>query len=132
MTNEAGRKMWAIAVAILMWNLAGSTGLGWNLGLALGGNLGLASTAHAAPQVDPTTNFRMWGTLSFNRQIGPDDEIMQVAAGNNHTVALLTDGSVACWGWNDYGQCNVPSGIGTPENPVASVAAGGFHTVALL
>ena len=126
MTNEAGRKMWAIAVAILMWNLAGSTVLGWNLGLALGGNLGLASTAHAAPQVDPTTNFRMWGTLSFNRQIGPDDEIMQVAAGNHHTVALLTDGSVACWGRNNSGQCTVPSGIGTLENPVASIAAGEY------
>ena len=48
--NAAGRKMWVIAVAILMWNLAGSTGLGRNLGLASGWNLGLASTAHAAPQ----------------------------------------------------------------------------------
>ncbi|MCP4833619.1 MAG: hypothetical protein GY895_02545, partial [Phycisphaera sp.] len=126
MTNEAGRKMWVIAVAILMWNLAGSTVLGWNLGLALGGNLGPASTTHAALQVDPTTNFRMWGTPSFNRQIGPDDEIVEVAAGYYHTVALLTDGSVACWGRNNSGQCTVPSGIGTLENPVASIAAGEY------
>jgi alpha-tubulin suppressor-like RCC1 family protein len=127
MTNEAGRKMWVIAVAILMWNLAGSTGLGRNLSFALGGNLGLASTAQAAPQVDPTgSNFAIWGSPSFNRQIGPDDEIVEVAAGYYHTVALLTDGSVACWGRNNSGQCTVPSDIGTPENPVASVAAGEY------
>ena len=58
--------------------------------------------------------------------------VIQIAVGPYHTVALLADGSVACWGSNDYGQCDVPSGIGTPENPVASVAAGGYHTVALL
>ena len=48
------------------------------------------------------------------------------AAGSSHTVAVLTDGSVACWGRNEYGQCTVPSGIGTPENPVASIAAGEY------
>jgi alpha-tubulin suppressor-like RCC1 family protein len=115
MTNEAGRKMRVLAVTILMWNLA----LGWNLGLA--------STAHAALQVDSTgSNFAIWGSPSFNRQLGPDDVIMQVAAGGSHTVALLTDGSVACWGLNNDGQCDVPSDIGTPENPVASVAAGEY------
>ncbi len=55
-----------------------------------------------------------------------------IAAGLYHTVALLADGSVVCWGDNDYGQCSVPTGIGTPQNPVASVAAGNYHTVALL
>ncbi|MCP3858580.1 MAG: hypothetical protein GY704_02915, partial [Phycisphaeraceae bacterium] len=49
-----------------------------------------------------------------------------------HTVVVLTDGSVACWGHNNYGQCDVPSDIGTPENPVASVAAGGSITVVIL
>ena len=58
--------------------------------------------------------------------------VIQIAVGPYHTVALLADGSVACWGSNGDGQCNVPSGIGTPENPVASVAAGGYHAVAVL
>ena len=41
-TTHAGRRMWVIAVAILMWTLAGSSDLG--------------SSVHAAPQagVDPT------------------------------------------------------------------------------
>ena len=51
-----------------------------------------------------------------------------IAAGDNHTVALKQDGSVACWGNNDFGQCNVPAGLGT----VTAIAAGGYHTVALL
>ena len=33
---------------------------------------------------------------------------------------------------NDFGQCDVPSGVGTPANPVVSVAAGSFHTVVVL
>jgi alpha-tubulin suppressor-like RCC1 family protein len=87
-----------------------------------------------AQVVDPTgSNFAIWGSPSFNRQIGPDDSVVQVGAGYLFTVALLSDGSVACWGWNEFGQCNVPTGIGTPENPVVSVAAGhGYHAVAML
>ena len=62
----------------------------------------------------------------------PKNPVASVAAGLFHTVALLADGSVACWGWNEYGQCEVPTDIGTPENPVASVAVGSAHTAALL
>ncbi len=51
----------------------------------------------------------------------------QVAAGDFHTVALKGDGTVACWGRNHYGQCNVPAGLGT----VSAVAAGFQHTVAV-
>ena len=43
------------------------------------------------------------------------------------TNALRGDATVACWGWNDYGQCNVPAGLGY----VAAVAAGIYHTVVL-
>ena len=78
-----------IAVAIPIWTLASSSRL--------------ASSAHAAPQVDPTTNFSLWGSPSFNRQIGPDDVVVQVAAGSGFTVSLLSDGSLACWGRNHIG-----------------------------
>ncbi|MCP4837641.1 MAG: hypothetical protein GY895_23095, partial [Phycisphaera sp.] len=68
--------------------------------------LGLASTAQAAPQVDPTgSNFAIWGSPSFNRQIGPDDVVVQVVGGSGFTVSLLVDGSLACWGSNGSGQC---------------------------
>jgi len=72
--------------------------------------------------------------------------ITQVAAGNNHSIALASDGTVYTWGYNGYGQLgNGTSGPGTNSNvPVAvytsgvlngktitQVAAGYNHTIAL-
>ena len=54
----------------------------------------------------------------------PDGPVAQVAAGRHHTVTLMVDGSVACWGLDDEGQCSVPAGLGT----VSMVAAGAFCT----
>ena len=51
-----------------------------------------------------------------------------LACGQNHTVALKSDGTVVCWGNNDtYGQCTVPGGL----TGVVAVAAGDNHTLAL-
>ena len=36
--------------------------------------------------------------------------VRQITAGNNHTCALGDDG-VKCWGFNGYGQTNVPTGL---------------------
>ena len=41
-----------------------------------------------------------------------------VAAGGDHTCALLVDGSIQCWGANDRGQC----GIGSTSAPVQTPA----------
>ncbi len=30
--------------------------------------------------------------------------VVQIGAGDSHTCALLSDGTVSCWGWNMYGQ----------------------------
>ena len=36
-------------------------------------------------------------------------------AGWNHTVARLDDGTATAWGWNNQGQCNIPSPpVGSP------------------
>ena len=35
--------------------------------------------------------------------------------------------SVRCWGWNDFGQCDVPTNL----RPVSMVAGGEIHTIAL-
>jgi hypothetical protein len=85
-----------------------------------------------ASAVADDSNFRIWGSRSFSGQIQPGDVVVEVAAGNFHTVALLEDGSIRCWGWNDSGQCDVPSGVGEPGNLVTAVAGGYGHTVALL
>ena len=69
-----------------------------------------------------------------------------VAAGGNDTCAILQDGSLRCWGLNDYGQLGLgnTNTIGDDELPIATVAevslgdtaaavaAGGEHTCAIL
>ena len=56
------------------------------------------------------------------------NNVVAIAAGWGHTVALKKDGTVVAWGNNDYRQCNVPKGLSN----VVAISAGGLHTVALL
>ena len=58
----------------------------------------------------------------------------RVAAGKEHTCAIrpahltYTRDTVACWGYDGYGQSTVPVGLGS----VKSVSAGGgYHTCAI-
>jgi hypothetical protein len=63
----------------------------------------------------------------------------QIAAGDAHTCALLTGGSVDCWGLNEDGELgdgtttnsDVPVAVGGVSN-ATQIAAGGDHTCALL
>ncbi|HEY9062777.1 MAG TPA: S-layer homology domain-containing protein [Pseudobacteroides sp.] len=51
----------------------------------------------------------------------------EVAAGDSFSAAIKNDGTVIAWGRNDYGQCNVPSGL----SGVKAIAAGSNHVTAL-
>ena len=68
----------------------------------------------------------------------------RVAAGSAHSCVVLEDGTVRCWGWNDFGQLGntapsseVPSAVGglfisnTRPADVLSVVAGALHTCAV-
>ena len=55
----------------------------------------------------------------------PDGTYEAVTAGDSHACALRTDGAVACWGGNDYGQSDAPDGT------YEAVTAGWDHTCAL-
>jgi alpha-tubulin suppressor-like RCC1 family protein len=63
-----------------------------------------------------------------------------VAAGDQHTCALLDDGSVACWGANASGQLGnglrvrsgVPAAVVGLSGPAVRITAGGAHTCALI
>jgi alpha-tubulin suppressor-like RCC1 family protein len=75
------------------------------------------------------------------------DQAIQIAAGGDHTCAILTSGALRCWGLNTSGQLgrgnttnlgdnetvfsagNVDLGAGVT---VKDLALGGFHTCALL
>ena len=74
--------------------------------------------------------------------LGTDRTAVAITAGDFHTCAILDDGSVSCWGSNNYGQIgdgtttdrNTPtptSSLGTDRTAVA-ITAGGLHTCAIL
>ena len=50
-----------------------------------------------------------------------------IATGGYHTLVVKSDGTVWAWGYNGYGQTNVPAGL----TNVVAIAAGGFHALAL-
>jgi alpha-tubulin suppressor-like RCC1 family protein len=69
--------------------------------------------------------------------------VSQIAAGGDHTCALLTDRTVTCWGWNAHGELGNPTNATTDNaNPsptavaglteVTQITAGVDHTCALL
>jgi len=63
-----------------------------------------------------------------------------IAAGAMHSCALRDDGTLRCWGRNDYGQLGdgsdvdrlTPVGVRRLPGAVAQVAAGGLHSCALM
>ena len=71
-------------------------------------------------------------------QIGSDTNWAFVSAGEDHTIAIRTDGSLWAWGRNNWGQLgdgtrlqrSTPVQIGMDTN-WAYVSAGAFHTVAI-
>lgn len=72
----------------------------------------------------------VWGTNNFGQLNVPGNllDVVALASGQNHTVALRRDGTVVAWGDNRFGQTNVPPGL----SDVVSIAAGpGNHTLAL-
>jgi alpha-tubulin suppressor-like RCC1 family protein len=84
---------------------------------------GIPLGGHAAQEVVA------WGRNSTGQTIVPDDlsNVVAIAAGGDHTLALTAAGRVVAWGDNTYGQTNVPSGLSN----VAAIAAGQTHDLAL-
>ncbi|MEK7678105.1 MAG: PQQ-binding-like beta-propeller repeat protein, partial [Verrucomicrobiota bacterium] len=53
--------------------------------------------------------------------------VVAIAAGGYHNLALRNDGTLIAWGRNDFGQANIPAGLSN----VAAIAAGQFYNLVL-
>jgi hypothetical protein len=53
--------------------------------------------------------------------------VQAIAAGGNHNLALLTNGTVVAWGDNSFGQASPPSNLSN----VVGITAGYLHSAAL-
>jgi alpha-tubulin suppressor-like RCC1 family protein len=90
-----------------------------------------------------TTNSNVPVMVDLSGGVLADKTIVALAGGNLHSLALCSDGTLAAWGANGYGQLgdgtttssHVPvavdrSGV-LAGKTVVSLAAGGFHSMAL-
>ena len=65
--------------------------------------------------------------------------VRAIAAGADHTCAVMAGGALQCWGYNYYGQLGdqttatrlSPVTASVVASPVRAVTAGTFHTCAL-
>jgi len=97
----------------------------WAWGLNNAGQLGDGSVGDEDPHGTPL-------------QVGAATNWASAAAGQEHTVAVKTDGTLWAWGRNNEGELGVGGGnsqsspveVGTATN-WTSVTAGDFHTIAL-
>jgi len=70
-----------------------------------------------------------WGENADGQRTIPVglSNVVQVAAGGFHSLALESDGTVVGWGFDGDGQATIPVGLSN----VVQVAAGAFHSLAL-
>jgi alpha-tubulin suppressor-like RCC1 family protein len=70
-----------------------------------------------------------WNTSGAASDV-PDGltNVVAIAAGDSHTLAVRVDGTVVAWGDDSWGQIDVPSGLAS----VKAVAGGNEHSLALL
>jgi len=68
-----------------------------------------------------------WGSLLPPGMPEGLTDIVEVAAGDDHCLALLKDGTVVAWGNDAYGKTTVPSDLDT----VVAIAAGSSFSLAL-
>jgi alpha-tubulin suppressor-like RCC1 family protein len=88
------------------------------------------------------------GVQTEPQPLGPLPELVSVAAGDSHVLALATDGTVWAWGQNSFGAtgelrasecfacCPGPAPVSLPpettwSNRVTQLAAGGHHSLLL-
>ncbi|MGD0650215.1 MAG: fibronectin type III domain-containing protein [Verrucomicrobiia bacterium] len=94
-----------------------------------GGDSDFSNVASAGTLARCPTSVVGWGDNSYGQTTPPSgvSNVMAIAAGAWHGLALKSDGTVVGWGLNNYGQTNPPAGLAE----VVAIAAGRYHSLAL-
>ena len=71
----------------------------------------------------------VWGDDSWGQMalVPPETNLIAIAAGAWHSLALRADGTVLAWGDDFNGQCDVPPQLAD----ALAIAAGGYHSLAI-
>ena len=85
----------------------------------------LAPATSAAPS-RTTASIVTWGRNVIVAQSDLEN-LVAVATGTHHSLALKEDGTIVAWGENDFGRCDIPS----PNADFVAVAAGYYHSLGL-
>lgn len=93
---------------------------------------GLAASGGIPPYTWSAAVIRVagaWGTNQFGQISGAADRsnLLAIAGGLEHCLAVQSNGTVVAWGANFSGRCTVPPGL----TGVTAIAAGQYHSVAL-
>ncbi|PWU16780.1 MAG: hypothetical protein C5B50_12815 [Verrucomicrobia bacterium] len=74
-----------------------------------------------------------WGDNSWGQTNPPGSalNVIAVAAGAWHNLALSADGAISAWGNDVNGQCDVPTVVNNLSSPAIAIAAGGYHSLAI-
>ena len=54
-------------------------------------------------------------------------DLVAVAAGDEHSLGVKADGAIVAWGYNGFGQCDVP----VPNSGFVAAAGGGYFSLGL-
>lgn len=103
---------------------------GWSTDIPAPGVVTPGATLYAREAGAQASHSPGIGAASTTVNIETDwtSSVKAIAAGHSHSLTLRDDGTVAAFGSNEDGQCNVPH----EAHGASSIACGGFHSLAVL